>query len=157
MSYHNITTLSKWGDVPKFYNTLNKATGESSYADFDIFIMKNDISPLWEDIENRNGSICSIKIDSLEEAYGILKKLTYHMVNNTLLKFSPNNWNSVNGLSFSPRKMDHISADAFCVIVKMWFKSNIINHASIERVLNEEINNLINKFSIKIKNIKPEY
>ena len=52
--------------------------------------MKNDISPLWEDVENRNGSICSIKIDSLEEAYIILKKLTYHMVNNTLLKFTPN-------------------------------------------------------------------
>ena len=41
LSYHNITTLSKWGDVPKFYNTLNKAVGENTYADFDIFIMKS--------------------------------------------------------------------------------------------------------------------
>ena len=23
LSYHNITTLTKWGDIPKLYNTLN--------------------------------------------------------------------------------------------------------------------------------------
>lgn len=79
------------------------------------------------------------------------------MVNNTLLKFSPSTWNTVNGLSFSPRKMDHISADAFCVIVKMWFKTNIINHGSIEKVLNDDINKIIGKYSIKMKAIKPEY
>ena len=37
--------------------------------------MKNNISPLWEDIENRNGSICSIKIDSLKAGIELLKKL----------------------------------------------------------------------------------
>lgn len=157
LSYHNITTLNKWGDVPRFFNTLNIASGESSYSDFDIFIMKKDISPLWEDIDNRNGSLCQIKIDSLDEAYHILKSFCYQMVNNTLLKFSQNTWNIVNGLSFSPRKLDHISINSACVIIKIWFKINIINYGTIDKILSDEMYKLISKLSIKFKAIKPEY
>ncbi len=158
LSYLNITTLYKWSDIPKFFNTLDKAKGESTYADFDIFIMKNDILPLWEDPENRDGGvICSLKIDALDEAYEVFKKLAYHMVNNTLLKFSPNTWNYVNGLSFSPRTMEHISPDAFCVIIKLWFKKNIVSHSSLDKVLNEEINKFVSGYTVKIKIIKPEY
>jgi hypothetical protein len=68
-----LETLQKWGDVPRLLNTLNVASGECKYTDFDIFIMKNEISPIWEDPENRNGSICSIKIDSLEKISNIFK------------------------------------------------------------------------------------
>lgn len=157
LSYHNITTLNKWGDVPKFFNTLNIASGESSYSDFDIFIMKRDISPLWEDIDNRNGCLCQIKIDSLEEAYNILKSFCYQMVNNTLLKFSQNTWNVVNGLSFSPRKLDHISINSACVIIKIWFKINIIHYGTIDKILSDDMYKLISKLSIKFKAIKPEY
>ena len=104
LSYHNITTLTRWIEIPKFFNSLNTSTGECKYTDFDIFIMKNDISPMWEDSENRNGSICSIKIDSIDEAYPILKILLTNIINNTLLNFSVNNWNIVNGISFCSKK-----------------------------------------------------
>jgi DNA topoisomerase-1 len=37
--------------------------------------MKRDISPLWEDIDNRNGCLCQIKIDSLEDIdFSLIKK-----------------------------------------------------------------------------------
>jgi hypothetical protein len=157
LSYHNITIMQKWGDVPRFLNTLNVAIGECKYTDFDIFIMKNEISPMWEDPENRNGSICSIKIDSLEDAYELLRKLTYHMVNNTLVKFNPNTWNSVNGLSYSSKKMDHLNINSYCVILKIWFKINMLNFGTIEKLLNDDIANDIGKYSIKMKAIKPEY
>lgn len=155
-SYYNITTLKKWGEMGTFFNTLNNVSGECSYMDFDIFIMKNEISPMWEDTENRNGSICSIKIDSLPDGYGIFKNLTVNMANNTLLKFNPSNWNSINGISFSSKKMDN-ATETYCIIVKIWFKINILNFGSIDKLLNDDVSNLISKYSVKSKPIKPEY
>jgi hypothetical protein len=155
-SYHNVTTLRTWGDLGTFFGTLNKSSGETNYTDFDLFVMKNEISPMWEDIENRNGSICSIKIDSLTDGYEIFKNLTVNMANNTLLKFNPSNWNTINGISFSCKKMDNVN-ETYCIILKIWFKMNILNFGSIEKIINDDINNSISKYSIKIKPIKPEY
>ena len=160
-SYHNITTLRKWKDLGTFFKTLNTISGECSYTDFDIFIMKNEISPMWEDTENRNGSICSIKIDSLTDGYEILKNLTIHMANNTLLKFNPSNWDTINGISFSSKKIDNIT-ETYCVVLKIWFKINILNYGTvdkiiIEKIINDDINNSILKYSIKCRIIKPEY
>jgi hypothetical protein len=157
LSYHNITTMSKWRELGQFFNTLNTISGECKYTDFDIFIMKNEISPMWEDIENRNGSICSIKIDSITDGYELLRNLSYHMVNNTLLKFTPNLWDIVNGLSFSPKKIDNYNLDSFCVIIKIWFKVNILNYGNIDKLFNDNIAESINRYSIKVKSIKPEY
>ena len=118
--------------------------------------MKNEISPMWEDKENRNGSICSIKIDSLTEGNKIFKNLVIHMANNTLLKFNPSTWNTVNGISFSSKKLDN-TAQTYCIYIKIWFKINILNYPSIDKLLNDDINQLIDKYSIKNKPIKPEY
>jgi len=157
LSYHNITTLTKWADVSKFFNTLNKASGECKYTDFSIYIMKNEISPIWEDLENRNGSYCSIKIDSITDGYTLLKNLSYNMINNTLLKFSPNLCDIINGLSFSPKKIDNFNLDSYCVIIKIWFKINILNFGNIDKLFNNTIGDTISKYSIKVKAIKPEY
>jgi hypothetical protein len=158
VSYHNICTLTKWEDIPKLFNTLNKASGESKFTDFDIFIMKNEISPMWEDIENRNGSICSIKVDSLKDGYSILKQLLVYTANNTLMEFSPESWDKINGLSFSPKKIDNLGGDmSFCVIIKIWFKQNYGNNSSIDKYFNQDIQNLLKKYSVKVKSIKPEY
>ncbi len=168
LSHHNITTLIKWNELSKFFNCYKTTTGECCYTDFDTFIMKNDITPLWEDQDNRNGCICSVKVSDLDDAYDIWKMLTVHMANNTLLKFSTSNWDIINGLSFSPRKMDHLNPDSYCIIIKIWFKNNIYGqgldifgynseYKIVEKYFNEEINNTIKKYSIKFKAIKPEY
>jgi len=155
-SYYNMTCLKTWGNMATFFNTVLTTKGECNYTDFDIFIMKNEISPMWEDKENRNGSICSIKIDSLTDGCKIFKNLVLHMGNNTLLKFNPSTWNTVNGISFSSKKLDN-TAETYCVIIKIWFKINILNYPSIDKLLNNDINKLIDKYSIKNKPIKPEY
>lgn len=152
-SYHNMATLKKWRDFATFFKTLNTISGECTYTDFGIFLMKNEISPMWEDTENRNGSICSIKIDSIDIGYEVFKKISIHMANNTLLKFNPNNWDSINGISYSY----HNIAETNCVILKIWFKINILNLGSVEKILNDDVNLLISKYSIKLRPIKPEY
>ena len=157
-SYNNICTLSKWEDIPKLFNTLNKMNGETKFTDFDVFIMKNEISPMWEDAENRSGSICSIKVDSLKDGYQILKQLLVYTANNTLIEFSPESWDKVNGLSFSPKKMDNLNNDmSYFVIIKIWFKQNYGTNSSIDKYFNQDIQNLLKKYSIKVKSIKPEY
>jgi hypothetical protein len=156
-NYHNITTLKTWGNVITFLNTLNTVSGECKFTDFDLFLMKNEISPMWEDQENRNGSICSVKIDSVEEGYNIFKELLIHMVNHTVLKFNPSTWSSINGLSFSTKRLENINYDAHCVIIKLWFKINIINYGPIDKLLNDEVSKLISRYSVKLKAIKPEY
>ena len=112
---------------------------------------------MWEDPENRNGSICSVKIDSIEDGYKIFKELMINTANHTLLKFNINTWDVINGLSFSPKKIDNINIDSYCIFIKIWFKINILNFGPIEKILNEDIANCIAKYSIKIKAIKPEY
>ena len=155
-SYYNVCCLKTWGDMGTFFNSILTAKGECNYTNFDLFVMKNEISPMWEDKENRNGSICSIKIDSLLDGNEIFKNLVIHMGNNTLLKFNPSTWNTVNGISFSSKKLDN-TAETYCIIVKIWFKINILNYPSIDKLLNDDINKQIDKYSIKNKPIKPEY
>ena len=159
LSYHNMAVLSKWSELASFFNTFNSASGECKYIDFDTFIFKNEITPMWEDYENRNGYFCSIKIDSLEEGYIMFKNITYHSINNTLLKFNPNLWNIINGISFSPKKNDHLKMDSYCVIIKIWFKINILNFGIIEKLLNDDIMKEIidKKYSLKVKPIQPEF
>jgi hypothetical protein len=157
ISYYNITTLNNWLDVSSFLSTLYTVKGECSLTDFDIFIMKNEISPMWEDIENRNGSICSIKIDSLVDGYEIFRILFINICNNTLLHFTSDTWNTTNGISFSSKKIDNIKDDNYCVIIKLWFKLNFMIQGSIDKYINPHINELIKKYSIKVKAIKPEY
>lgn len=157
-SYHNVCVIKKWIDIPKLFNTLINISEINKFTDFDTFIMKNDISPLWEDIENRNGCICSVKIDSLNSAYEILKSLMIHTVNNTLMEFSLESWDNVNGLSFSPKKIESSESEpSYCVIVKIWFKHNYGNNANIDKYFNPDIQNLLSKYSVKVKAIRPEY
>jgi len=157
ISYYNITTINYWKDVSSFLSTLNTVKGECSLTDFDIFVMKNEISPMWEDNENRNGSICSIKIDSLIDGYEIFRVLLINICNNTLLCFSTDTWNTINGISFSSKKIDNIKDENYCVIIKLWFKLNYITQGSIDKHINPHINELIKKYSIKVRAIKPEY
>jgi hypothetical protein len=157
ISYYNITTLNNWQDVSSFLASLNTVKGECSLTDFDIFVMKNEISPMWEDLENRNGSICSVKIDSLIDGYEIFRVLLTNICNNTLLCFSSDTWNTINGISFSSKKIDNIKEDNYCVIIKLWFKLNFIVQGSIDKHINAHVNELIKKYSIKVKAIKPEY
>jgi hypothetical protein len=157
ISYYNITTLNNWLDMSSFLNTLNTVKGECSLTDFDIYVMKNEISPMWEDLDNRNGSICSVKIDSLVDGYDIFRVLLTNICNNSLLCFSSETWNTINGISFSSKKIDNIKDDNYCVIIKLWFKLNLMMQGSIDKHINPHINDLIKKYSIKVKAIKPEY
>ena len=72
-----------------------------------LFIMKNDISPLWEDENNRNGGCFSYKISN-NDVPNVWKNLCYLLVGETLSKKKAN----ITGITISPKKN-------FCII-KIW-------------------------------------
>ena len=84
-NFHYVTTLTKWEHIPSFCKSLKFDKGVSSLIDYDLYIMKEHITPLWENQWNKYGSICSIRIDSLPEAINLIQKLVTHMVNNSLI------------------------------------------------------------------------
>jgi hypothetical protein len=86
-----------------------------------LFIMKEDITPVWEDIHNRNGGCFSYKISN-KNVYEVWRDLTYVLIGNTI---SSNDQfvSCVNGITISPKKN-------FCII-KIWMTNCKHQNASI--------------------------
>ena len=80
-----------------------------------LFLMRNDIYPLWEDPENIEGCCVSFKIPSkdLVKTWNecILKIICEEIHKNS------ENFNELNGISISPKKEFNI--------LKLWLRSNI--------------------------------
>ena len=89
-----------------------------------LFIMREGISPTWEDDKNRDGGSFSYKMQNRLVANS-WKELSYRLISETLLnKDSPGR---INGITISPKKN-------FC-IVKIWMKDcTIMNPASLALV-----------------------
>lgn len=75
-----------------------------------LFIMRDGITPMWEDSKNRNGGCFSYKVSN-KNVFDVWRDLTYVLVGETI---STNSTfvNSVTGITISPKKN-------FC-IVKIW-------------------------------------
>jgi hypothetical protein len=72
-----------------------------------LFIMREDITPLWEDKKNREGGCFSYKIANNDVPI-VWKNLCYLLVGETLFKKKAN----ITGITISPKKN-------FCII-KIW-------------------------------------
>ena len=82
-----------------------------------LFIMKNNIKPMWEADENKNGSCISFKIYK-NNIYNAWIQLNNHLISEQILK-DENNENlneKINGISISPKKTFSI--------IKIWFSDN---------------------------------
>lgn len=97
-----------------------------------LFIMREDIKPIWEDEKNKNGSCISYKINN-RLVYNIWRQMSIFMVSETLLD-NIEHQSAINGITVSPKKN-------FC-IVKLWFNNNIDEKTSIS--VNKGITELSN-------------
>jgi len=97
-----------------------------------LFIMREDIKPIWEDEKNKNGSCISYKINN-RLVYNIWRQMSIFMVAETLLD-NVEHQSAINGITVSPKKN-------FC-IVKLWFNNNIDEKTSIS--VNKGITELSN-------------
>ena len=108
-SYRNVHTMTTVEETIALMESLP----EVLVVNCMLFIMKDGIIPVWEDLNNRNGGCFSYKIPN-KSVYTIWKELTYMLSGNTL---STNQQfvNTINGVTISPKK-------SFCII-KIWTSS----------------------------------
>jgi hypothetical protein len=148
-SYFNVYNIDNISTFWKFFNNfhlLNKYENQ-------FFIMKDKIKPMWEDNANRNGAICSIKIDSKNNVLisEIIISISCLIMNETFLSQYPE---IINGISIAYKNRS--------VLLKIWYndKTKILSDY-IPYPLIEKIENTIKSrkddicISIQCKQIKP--
>ena len=91
--------------------TLTESLPDQLISNCMLFIMKDNINPIWEDVHNKNGGCFSYKISN-KSVPNIWRSFSYKLVGNSLLK-NKNRKNNINGITISPKKN-------FCII-KIWF------------------------------------
>ena len=89
---------------------LNQHISDSVIKNCMLFLMKDSITPLWEDKQNVKGGCFSFKVNN-KNIVSAWKRLIYCLVGNTITCDDKLN-NNITGITISPKK-------SFCII-KVW-------------------------------------
>ena len=127
-SYKKICSFSYLEQAISLLNYIH----ESLVINCMLFIMREDIKPIWEDEKNKNGSCISYKINN-RMVYDIWKQMSLFLVSESLLDNIDYQLN-INGITISPKKN-------FC-IVKLWFNIDLNNNSNIK--INKHIKDINN-------------
>jgi hypothetical protein len=92
---------------------MNENIPENIIKHMMLFVMRDGITPMWEDPKNRNGGCFSFKVIN-KQVYGVWKTLFYAMCGETLC-IDKNKHKLINGITISPKKN-------FCII-KIWLEN----------------------------------
>ena len=141
--YKKIYTFNTLEDAIRLIENIDNELIEKTM----LFLMKNNIKPIWEDEKNYNGGCFSYKINNSNVAQ-IWKIMNYKLIGNTINE-DENIINNITGLSISPKK-------TYCII-KIWFSNiekNVVNNILFNNFIEEQINN--NEKSEKFENINEE-
>ena len=137
-SYKNIFTFKNIKNFWDFNNNLNLIGGINTQH---YFMMRNDITPIWEDKNNKNGGCWSIKIP-VEKSYELWIKLSMYIIGESLT----DDKYLVNGISICAK-------NTTTSVVKIWINDN--NKSSIKNLPTEILNEY--GFNIIYKSHIPEY
>jgi hypothetical protein len=109
-------TESSYKYIMKDINSLEKLVSINESIPDDVirfcmlFVMIDDVKPMWEDAKNRNGGCFSYKVIN-KMVHMVWKDLMYSLCGNTLTR-NKSDMNLVNGITISPKRN-------FCII-KIW-------------------------------------
>ena len=137
-SYKNIFTFKNIKDFWNFNNNLNLIGGINTQH---YFMMRNNITPIWEDTNNKNGGCWSIKIP-VEKSYELWIKLSMYIIGESLT----DDRYLVNGISICAK-------NTTTSVVKIWINDN--NKSSIKNLPTDILNEY--GFNIIYKSHIPEY
>jgi hypothetical protein len=139
--YRQIYTIENIHDYWTLFNNINIIDGITSLH---FFLMREGVTPLWEDDKNKNGGCWSIKVTK-DMAENIWELLSILLISDEILHKKTES-ESVNGLSICIK--NNSSA-----IIKIWISNNSNN--SIKNLSKK----IIDKFGYNIiyKHNNPEY
>jgi hypothetical protein len=138
-SYKNIFTVSSVEEAITITETLPEILVKNCM----LFVMREGIKPIWEDVKNRNGGCFSYKVIN-KNVYDVWRDLTYVLVGNTISS-NDSFVASVNGITISPKKN-------FCII-KIWMSNCLFQNPEI---ITSEVNGLESQGCL-FKKHTPEY
>ncbi len=142
-SYKKLCKIDNVSDFWKLFNNFDKLWGSdekfSRYAHY--FFMKEGIEPIWEHETNRNGGMCSFKLE-INDSLPVWTDLIMRFVCDNLNK-EPTD---INGISISPKNS--------WAIIKIW---NRENKNDLSKTLDHDILKKYGNLSIKYKSNSPEY
>jgi translation initiation factor 4E len=140
-SYNKIFEFNTINNFWKLYNNFD-ALGGLNKKNF--FLMKKGITPIWEDVHNRNGGICSFKIP-ITKSFGLWNELSVFIIGQSLYN-DKNIMTDINGISISSKNI--------WSIVKIWNKDS---NNDISKNIPNFLKKKYNKCSIKYKKNQAEY
>jgi hypothetical protein len=93
---------------------LNEMIGENVVKNCMLFVMRDGITPMWEDPKNRNGGCFSYKV--INKCVPEVWKYLFYSLCGESLCVSPEQNAHINGITISPKKN-------FCII-KIWLDTS---------------------------------
>jgi len=97
-SYYKLFKCDHFNQVISLNNELGCEMLKKSL----VFVMKEDIQPLWEEPKNRDGGSFSFKIHNKDIEF-VWRQILYHMVGGDLVE-NKEILHHLNGISVSPKK-----------------------------------------------------
>lgn len=161
-SYTNIYVINSVGSFWRFFNNFHLI----DKTEYQLFIMRNKIKPIWEDNSNRNGGTCSIMLNchnrqgKIDSSIEIMICICMLIMNETFLQRN----DEINGVSYAIKNGR--------VLIKLWCKTYTVNipdqlPVSLFNKFNDSIKysdnyshpgkRLLPKISVKYSPIRPEY
>lgn len=112
-SYQRLASFNNLED----FSIVSNALDENHVENAMLFLMREDIKPMWEAEENIKGGCISFKIYK-KKIYPCWNQLCNFLVGESIL-VCQEDWEKVNGISISPKKTFSI--------LKIWFNDKNIN------------------------------
>lgn len=127
--YTNVYQIDSIGSFWRFFNNFHLFDKQKNQ----FFIMRNKIKPIWEDNENRDGGICSIKFEcpskpgKIDIGVNAMIAVCLLVMNETFISTNE----EINGISYSIKNRS--------VLIKLWYKDAKKNNVLINGERDNEV------------------
>ena len=108
-SYIQLMQVESMEEVISLYNSIPPAMVKNCM----LFLMRQNIKPMWEDPNNKQGGCFSFKVGN-KNVPDVWKSVSYLLTGETLSK-EKNFQDNITGITISPKK-------SFCIL-KIWMKN----------------------------------
>jgi len=118
--YKKIYTINTIKDFWDIYNNINLI---EELNNLHLYFMRDNVTPIWEDNNNKNGGVWSILVNP-DHAFELWEKLSVDLVSQTIFD------NNINGISINQKNN--------IFIIKIWNNNkNLKNNTTLPSYLNE--------------------
>ena len=120
-SLSSYTAIAKDIDSIEQAIKINEEMNDSIIKNCMLFVMKKEITPMWEDPKNRDGGCFSYKVSN--RYVGDVWKTLFYMLLGNCICINSNYNKFINGITISPKKN-------FCIL-KIWLNTSILQDPNI--------------------------